>query len=339
MGKPNKESESLNPKQPINPRLNDSVGQELTNAYHIPVLLNEVIESLHINPDGIYVDCTFGGGGHAKAILDKLSENGKLMAFDQDEDARKNLPTGQAGLPDDKRIIFIPQNFRHLQRFLRLHNITSVDGILADLGVSSHQFDEAERGFSIRYNAELDMRMDQRQTHTAFEVVKTYSEQRLHKLFEQYGEVTNAKTLARKIVEVRNTTSLNTIDGFKNAIREIVKGNPNKYFAQVFQALRIEVNDESGALKEMLQQIPSLLKPGGRVAIITFHSIEDRLVKNFFRRNSFDEPEENPFINTEPVQELKVITKKPIVPTEREIKQNPRSRSAKLRVAEKVGKA
>jgi 16S rRNA (cytosine1402-N4)-methyltransferase len=304
--------------------------------YHIPVLLDEVIDGLNIQPDGVYVDCTFGGGGHSKAILQKLSAKGKLVAFDQDDDARKNLPTGQAGLPDDERIIFVPQNFRHLQRFLRLHNITAVDGILADLGVSSHQFNEADRGFSIRFNAELDMRLDQRQALTAFEVVNTYTEQRLHKLFEQYGEITNSKTLAKKVVDVRNTASLKTIDGFKNALREIVKGNPNKYFAQVFQALRIEVNDELGALKEMLEQIPSLLKPGGRVAIITFHSLEDRLVKNFFRRGSFDEPDENPFINTEPVSELKVITKKPIVPADKEMKQNSRSRSAKLRVAEKV---
>jgi len=298
--------------------------------YHIPVLLAETIDGLNIQPDGVYVDCTFGGGGHSKAILSKLSAKGKLIAFDQDDDARKNLP-------DDERIIFVPQNFRHLQRFLRLHNISAVDGIMADLGVSSHQFNEADRGFSIRYNAELDMRMDQRQTLTAFDVVNTYTEQRLHKLFEQYGEVTNSKTLAKKIVDVRSTASLKTIDGFKNALREIVKGNPNKYFAQVFQALRIEVNDELGALKEMLEQIPSLLKPGGRVAIITFHSLEDRLVKNFFRRGSFDEPEENPFINTESVSEMKIITKKPIVPTDNEMKQNSRSRSSKLRIAEKVG--
>jgi 16S rRNA (cytosine1402-N4)-methyltransferase len=298
-------------------------------VYHVPVLLNEVIEGLHINPDGIYVDCTFGGGGHSKAILAQLSAKGKLIAFDQDDDAKKNLPA-------DERLIFVSHNFRHLQRFLRLEGIAAVDGIMADLGVSSHQFDEADRGFSIRYNAELDMRMDQRQQLTAFEVVNTYTEQRLHKLFEQYGEVTNAKTLAKTIVQIRHVASLKTIDGFKNALREIVKGNPNKYFAQVFQALRIEVNDELGALKEMLSQIPSLLKPGGRVAIITFHSLEDRLVKNFFRRGSFDEPEENPFINTEPVSELRIITKKPILATDKELKSNSRSRSAKLRVAEKV---
>lgn len=301
-----------------------------TSNYHIPVLLGETIDALQIQPGGTYVDCTFGGGGHSKAILAKLGATGRLVAFDQDADAGKNLP-------DDQRVLFVPQNFRHLQRFLRLHGITAVDGIMADLGVSSHQFDEADRGFSIRFNADMDMRMDQRQTLTAFDVVNTYTEQRLHKLFEQYGEVTNAKTLARQITGVRNNSSLKTIDGFKNAIRETVKGNPNKYFAQVFQALRIEVNDELGALKEMLQQVPSLLKPGGRVAIITFHSLEDRLVKNFFKRGSFDEPEENPFINTESVNELKVITRKPLLPSTDEMKQNPRSRSAKLRVAEKTG--
>ena len=301
----------------------------MVQSYHTPVLLKEIIEDLRIGPDGIYVDCTFGGGGHSKAILEKLNEKGRLIAFDQDEDARKNLP-------GDTRVTFVPYNFRHLQKFLRLHNIKVVDGIIADLGVSSYQLDKAERGFSTRYNADLDMRMDRRQTLTAFDVVNIYTEQQLHKLFEQYGEVTNAKTLAKTIVELRTSTSLRTIDAFKNALREIVKGNPKKYFAQVFQALRIEVNDELGALKEMLQQIPGLLKPGGRIAIITFHSLEDRLVKNFFRRGTFDEPEENPFINTQQVNELKVITKKPVIPSEDEIKRNPRSASAKLRVAEKI---
>ncbi len=300
----------------------------MEQAYHIPVLLHEVIEGLQIRPDGVYVDCTFGGGGHALAILQKLSGKGKLLAFDQDADAMRNLP-------EDPRLIFIPQNFRHLSRFLRLHQYLQVDGIMADLGVSSHQFDEADRGFSTRHNAALDMRMDQRQEFTAADVINTYTAERLHKLFEQYGEVTNAKTLARTIVDLRSTVSLQTIEGFKNAIREIVKGNPNKYFAQVFQALRIEVNDETGALREMLIQIPTLLKPGGRSAIITFHSIEDRLVKNFFRRGSFEEPEQNPFINTEPVNHLKLVNKKPVTASEEELKRNPRSRSAKLRIAEK----
>jgi len=307
----------------------DQLVNQSTKTYHIPVLLKETIAGLAIKPEGIYVDCTFGGGGHSKAILEKLSSKGKLIAFDQDEDAKKNLP-------DDERVVFVPHNFRHLQRFLRLHQINAVDGIMADLGVSSHQFDEAGRGFSIRFDAELDMRMDQRQSLTAFEVVKTYSEHQLQKLFEQYGEVTNAKTLAKTIVSDRNHVSLKTVDAFKNALREMVKGNPNKYFAQVFQALRIEVNDELGALKEMLQQIPKVLKPGGRAAIITFHSLEDRLVKNFFRRGSFDEPERNPFINDEKVNEFKIITRKPIQPAEIEMKENPRSGSARLRVAERV---
>jgi 16S rRNA (cytosine1402-N4)-methyltransferase len=301
----------------------------LEQTYHTPALLKEAVDGLKIVADGIYVDCTFGGGGHSKAILEKLDDNGKLIAFDQDEDARRNIPK-------DPRIIFVPHNFRHLQRFLKLHNISVVDGILADLGVSSHQFDEAERGFSTRHDAPLDMRMDQRQSLTAADVIANYSEQQLHKIFEQYGEVTNSKTLARTIVELRSTQSLKSINAFKQALHGVVKGNPNRYFAQVFQALRIEVNDELGALKEMLQQIPPLLKPGCRAAIITFHSLEDRLVKNFFRRGTFQETEENPFIMSKSVNELKVITKKPIEASEEEMKKNPRARSAKLRVVEKV---
>ena len=301
----------------------------MEQTYHTPVLLKEAVDGLKIVADGIYVDCTFGGGGHSKAILEKLDQNGKLIAFDQDEDAKRNIPK-------DPRIIFVPHNFRHLQRFLKLHNINAVDGILADLGVSSHQFDEAERGFSTRHDAPLDMRMDQRQSLTAADVIANYSEQQLHKIFEQYGEVTNSKTLARTIVELRSTQSLKSINAFKQALHGVVKGNPNRYFAQVFQALRIEVNDELGALKEMLQQIPPLLKPGCRAAIITFHSLEDRLVKNFFRRGTFEQTEENPFIMSKSVNELKVITKKPIEASEEEMKQNPRARSAKLRVVEKV---
>ncbi|HYM95652.1 MAG TPA: 16S rRNA (cytosine(1402)-N(4))-methyltransferase RsmH [Chitinophagaceae bacterium] len=300
----------------------------MDKSYHTPVLLKEAVDGLKVVENGIYVDCTFGGGGHSGAILKQLGRNGRLIVFDQDEEAKKNLPSGQ-------RIIFISENFRHLQRFLRLQNIYSVDGIIADLGVSSYQFDEPERGFSIRFNAELDMRMDRRQRLKASDVVNTYSEQRLHKIFEQYGEVTNAKTLARTIVQARNFVLFKTVDGFRNAIREIVKGNPQKYFAQVFQALRIEVNDELGALKEMLLQVPALLKPGGRVVIITFHSLEDRLVKIFFRNGSFEESEENPFGKKEQVNELKVITKRPVIPSDEEVKKNSRARSAKMRIAEK----
>ena len=298
------------------------------NDYHEPVLLQEAANALNIHPDGIYVDCTFGGGGHAREILRRLGPSGQLIAFDQDEDARANLP-------NDNRVLFVQHNFRHLQRFLRLHKVTEVDGILADLGVSSHQFDEADRGFSIRFEGDLDMRMDKRQELTAFDVVNTWTEQRLHKMFEQYGEVTNAKTLARTIAQARSTQSLRTIANFKQAISSAVKGNPNKYFAQVFQALRIAVNDELGALKEMLEQSPAVMKTGARIAIITFHSLEDRIVKNFFRKGSFEEETTDPFAIT-PAPPLKVITKKPVVPANEEMKRNPRSRSAKLRVAEKV---
>jgi 16S rRNA (cytosine1402-N4)-methyltransferase len=302
---------------------------EVGSSYHIPVLLNEVVAQLGIKPSGIYVDCTFGGGGHSRAILEKLDDAGRLVAFDQDADAKRNLP-------DDSRVIFIPQNFRHLHRFLRLNGIGEVDGVLADLGVSSHQFDEGSRGFSTRFNAAMDMRMDQRQERTAADVLKTYNEKDLHKLFEQYGEVTNAKTLARTIVEKRRVAPIQTIDDFKTAVSGIVKGNPNKYFAQVFQALRIEVNDEMGALKELLEQLPQVLKVGGRAAIITFHSIEDRLVKVFFKNNTFEEEEENPFETKEKVRTLKLVNKKPIEASQEELKRNPRSRSAKLRVAEKM---
>ncbi|WP_207514459.1 16S rRNA (cytosine(1402)-N(4))-methyltransferase RsmH [Longitalea luteola] len=300
-------------------------------VYHVPVLLQEVIDGLNIRPDGVYVDCTFGGGGHSLEILKHLNTEGRMVVFDQDADARKNVP-------DDDRIIFVPHNFRHLQRFCRLHKITQVDGILADLGVSSHQFDTADRGFSTRFEGDLDMRMDQRQQLTAFEVVNSYTEQQLHKLFEQYGEVTNSKTLARTIVQLRKNVSLKTISNFKQALHSVVKGNPHKYFAQVFQALRIEVNDELGALKEMLQQVPPLLKPAGRVAIITFHSLEDRIVKNFFRKGNFEEEavDVDPFGLQTSQPPLKAVTKKPIVPTEAEMKRNSRARSARLRVAEKV---
>ena len=300
----------------------------MKSDYHIPVLLNEAIENLNIKPDGVYVDCTFGGGGHSRAILQQLNEKGKLIAFDQDEAAKKNLPK-------DERVLFVPHNFRHLQRFLRLHKFSQVDGILADLGVSSHQFDEADRGFSIRFDAALDMRMDQRQALTAADILKKSSEQQLHKLFEQYGEVTNAKTLAKTIVLQRELVSLKTIEEFKQAIQSAVKGIPQKYFAQVFQALRIEVNDEFGALKEMLQQIPAVLKSGGRAAIITFHSLEDRIVKNFFKTGNIEAAEVDEIYGTKAEALFTIITKKPVIPTKKELQQNPRSRSAKLRVAEK----
>ena len=302
---------------------------DIISDYHIPVLFKETLDGLNIQPDGVYVDCTFGGGGHSAGILNLLNENGKLIVFDQDIDAKENVP-------NDARIVFIPQNFRHLQRFLRLHGITAVDGVLADLGVSSHQFDEGDRGFSIRFAGPMDMRMDQRQEITAATIIKTYTEQQLHQLFEQYGEVTNSKTIAKHIVHQRSHLPFTTIAQFKALISPVVKGNPNKYLAQVFQALRMEVNDEMGALKELLQQIASLLKPSGRVAIITFHSIEDRMVKNFFRQGSFDEMPDNPFESVAKNTIFKLINKKPLIATEEELKKNARSRSAKLRIAERV---
>jgi len=301
----------------------------MQQAYHVPVLLKEVIDGLKIIPSGTYVDCTFGGGGHSKKILEKLNEAGKLVVFDQDEDARKNVP-------DDKRIIFVPHNFRHVQRFLRLHKIQKVNGILADLGVSSHQFNEAGRGFSTRFDAALDMRMNQNEKMTAADVLKNYSEEKLHKLFEKYGEVTNSKTLAKTIVEFRKTQPLKSINQFKNLVYPIVKGNPEKYFAQVFQALRIEVNDELHVLKEMLLQSVEVLEEGGRIVVITFHSLEDRIVKNFFKNGNFEDEQEHDLFGNKTKSHLKVITKKPIVPSAEELKLNPRSRSSKLRIAEKV---
>ena len=312
--------------EPDDKTINDESG----NVYHVPVLLNESVDALNIQPSGIYVDCTFGGGGHSALILQQLDAKGRLYVFDQDADARKNVP-------EDPRITFIPNNFRHLQRFLRLNKVQEVNGILADLGVSSHQFDDASRGFSTRFDSDLDMRMDTRQELTAYKVVSGYSEERLHKIFEQYGEVSNSKTLAKTIVAVRNTVSLQTIANFKSALHGIVKGNPNKYFAQVFQALRIEVNDELGALKELLEQLPKVLVQGGRAVMITFHSLEDRLVKNYFRKGTFEDAEDaNPFTNTISKALLKPVLKKPVVAGAEEIKRNPRARSAKMRVAEKI---
>ena len=299
------------------------------NDYHVPVLYHETLDVLSIVPDGVYVDCTFGGGGHSRGILEKLGPKGKLIAFDQDADAQQNIQ-------NEPRLLFIPQNFRHLHRFLRLHGIDQVDGVLADLGVSSHQFDEGERGFSIRFEGPMDMRMDRRQTLTAADIIKTYSEQQLHKLFEQYGEVTNAKTLAAHIVQQRARLPFATIDQFKALISAVVKGNPNKYLAQVFQALRIEVNDEMGALKEMLEQLTKVLKPGGIAAIITFHSLEDRLVKNFFKQGTFEEVIDHPLLSIEKPKHFQLVNKKPITAGAEELKRNSRSRSAKLRAAARL---
>ena len=305
---------------------NESTDQPLN--YHIPVMLKEAVEALNIKPDGVYVDCTFGGGGHSKEILKHLGKEGKLIVFDRDEDAKRNVPA-------DERILFVPQDFRHLQRFLRLHKQTPVDGILADLGVSSYQFDTPERGFSTRFDAALDMRMDNRQTKTAATVLNSFSELQLHKMLERYGEVTNAKTLAKMIAEQRLIKLFTTINGFKQSIATTVKGNPNKYFAQVFQALRIEVNEEMAALEEMLEQAKEVLKKDGRIAVITFHSLEDRIVKNFFRTGSITELEADDVFGTRAESPFTVITKKPVSASADEQQKNKRSRSAKLRVAQK----
>jgi 16S rRNA (cytosine1402-N4)-methyltransferase len=300
---------------------------ESEEVYHVPVLLHESVDGLEIKPAGVYIDCTFGGGGHSREILKRLGQAGRLFAFDQDADARRNVT-------EDPRLVFIPQNFRHMEKFLRLQGIDAVDGILADLGVSSFQFDEAERGFSIRFDAALDMRMDRRQTLTAADVLQNTGEQDLHKIFEQYGEVSNAKTLAKTIVEKRKSVPLDTIEHFKVAIQQVVMGNPNKYLAKVFQAIRIVVNDEMGALKTMLEQSGKLLKSGGRLSIITFHSLEDRMVKQYMKQGSFEIQTDDVYGNRN-ASIFKIITKKPIVASEQEQSQNSRSRSAKLRIAEK----
>mgnify|MGYP000235530600 FL=1 len=301
----------------------------LNTDYHIPVLFQETIAHLNIIPDGIYVDATFGGGGHSRGILSKLGPKGKLIAFDQDADAKKNLP-------DDDRIVFVPENFRYIQRFLRLNKIEKVDGVLADLGVSSHQFDEGSRGFSIRFDGPFDMRMDQRQTRTAAQIIESYTEVALHKMFEQYGEVTNAKTLAKHIVTQRRLLKVSTVQDFKTLIAPVVKGNPNKYWAQVFQAIRMEVNEEMIVLNEFLAQLPDLMNQGGRAVIITFHSIEDRMVKNAFKVGPDEDDVTNPFLSIKKEVLWKIITKKPVVASEKEMKENNRSRSAKLRAAERV---
>lgn len=294
-------------------------------AYHVPVLLKEAVDGLNINPSGTYIDCTFGGGGHAMEILSRLNEDGRLFAFDQDEDAKANLT-------DDPRLVFIPHNFRHLARFLRLYGVAAVDGILADLGVSSHQFDQPSRGFSIRFDAPLDMRMDRSAALTAAEFIQQSSAEKLQLVFQQYGEVTNSKTLALLLAEHCKKGSIPTINALKAVIAPLVKGNPNKYFAQVFQALRIAVNDEMGALKDLLVQSASVIKQGGRMSVITFHSIEDRMVKQFFKSGDEEMQTVDPVYGTRQESPFEPLLKKPIEPSEEEIKRNPRSRSASLRI-------
>ncbi|MCB0565646.1 MAG: 16S rRNA (cytosine(1402)-N(4))-methyltransferase RsmH [Phaeodactylibacter sp.] len=297
-------------------------------TYHQPALASESIEALAIRPGGTYVDATFGGGGHSRLILNELGAEGRLLGFDQDEDALANIL-------EDGRFTFVHHNFRFLKRFLRLHRIQEVDGILADLGVSSHQLDVAERGFSYRFDAALDMRMNQQQEKTAATLVNTYDAEALQELFSNYGEVRNARTLAQRIVEERRHRPIETIGAFLAVVEPVIRGHRARYLSQAFQALRIEVNDEMGALQEFLEQSLEVLKPGGRLAVITYHSIEDRMVKNFLKAGNFEGRQEKDFYGN--IQRpFKVISRKAIIPSDEEVQQNPRSRSAKLRIGEKI---
>ena len=298
-------------------------------GYHLPVMLNECIEGLNIRPDGTYVDATFGGGGHSRAILAHLGEGGRLIAFDQDADALENAL-------DDSRFTLLNENFRHMKSFLRLHGVRSVDGVLADLGVSSHQFDVAERGFSTRLNGELDLRMDRRQEMTARDLVNSASEEELTRMLRLYGELPNAYQMAKAICRARMEKEIVTTFDLRDAVsRHLPRGMENKYLAMLFQALRIEVNGELEALKEMLQQSVDVLVPGGRLVVMSYHSLEDRLVKNFFKAGNF-EGEVNKDFYGNPIVPLKPVVRKAITASEEELQVNSRARSAKLRVAEKL---
>ncbi len=307
----------------------------MTTEYHRPVLLAECLEGLALKPGGTYVDVTFGGGGHSRAVLDALLPDatgnaGRLLVFDQDPDARAN-----AAELNDPRLTFIAANFRHLKRYLRLHKVREVDGILADLGISSHQIDTPERGFSTRYEADLDMRMNQQGDLTARLVVNTYPEADLHRILGMYGELTNARTAAAALVSARANQKIQTINDLKDALRRCAtRGKENKYFAQVFQALRIEVNDELAVLEEFLAQTPEVLAPGGRLVVMSYHSLEDRLVKNFINKGKFSGEVEKDLFGNE-LKPLQSVTRKPIEASPDELAQNPRARSAKLRIAEK----
>ena len=297
-------------------------------VYHLPALLEESIAGLNLKPEGIYVDVTFGGGGHSRAILEKLT-TGRLIAFDQDSDAVANFI-------NDERFTFLCQNFRYLKNNLRYHGVKAIDGLIADLGVSFHQFDEQERGFSFRGNAKLDMRMNRQSSVKASDILWSYEEERLADIFYNYGELTTSRRLAAAIVKARAVKPVTTVTDLTVTLRDLVPPREeNKFWARLFQSLRIEVNSELVALKEMLTQALQLLKPGGRLAVITYHSLEDRLVKNFFRSGNFEGESEKDFYGNVSAP-LRVVNRKVIVPTEQEIMNNSRARSAGLRIAEKV---
>lgn len=299
--------------------------------YHIPVLLNESIDALNIKPDGVYVDVTFGGGGHSRRIMECLGENGRLYAFDQDEDAAKNVI-------DDNRFTFIQQNFRYMKNFLQLYCGGKVDGILADLGVSSYQFDTPEKGFSIRYNGRLDMRMNQNAAVDAASVVNTYDVASLASVFSRYGELRNAMAIADTIVMAREVKSIETTDELKEVVaRFLPKSSENKVLAQIFQALRIEVNEEMKVLELFLGQCADVLNPGGRLVVLSYHSLEDRLVKNFMKTGNAEGNLEKDFFGNQ-LTPYKIISSKPILPSAEELQNNNRARSAKLRVAERKAK-
>jgi 16S rRNA (cytosine1402-N4)-methyltransferase len=293
--------------------------------YHNPVLLHESVDALSVKEGGVYVDVTFGGGGHSREILKRLGKTGRLFGFDQDPDAQENVF-------DDDRFVLIPENFRYISRFLRFHGVRKVDGVLADLGVSSHQFNEAERGFSTRFDGDLDMRMNQKSKISAKEIINNYSEEKLAEILFSYGELRNSRNIAKTIVEKRQEEQIDTSFQLRKVLQKFLpNAKEHKIIAQIFQAIRIEVNEELDVLKDFLQQLPNLLKEDGRLSVISYHSLEDRLVKRFFRTGLFDgEPEKDIFGNSE--VPLKKIGKL-IVPTPQEIKLNNRARSAKLRVA------
>lgn len=299
-------------------------------SYHSPVLLTESVEGLSINPEGTYVDVTFGGGGHSRKIMEHLGENGRLYAFDQDSDALANRI-------DESRFTLIHENFKHLKSFLRLEGVRKIDGLLADLGVSSHQFDEGGRGFSIRFDATLDLRMDQRQKRTARDVINGESESRLKEILSLYGEVPNAGRMANAIVTARNQKAIETTFDLCRAVeKHIPRNQENKFLAMLFQALRIEVNDEMEALEMMLKQAVEILNPGGRLVVISYHSLEDRMVKNLIKAGNIEGKIEKDFYGNI-ITNLRAITRKPITPSAEELQENNRSRSAKLRIAEKIG--
>ena len=303
---------------------------DLTGTYHEPVMLRECLEGLQIDPEGIYVDVTFGGGGHTRAILDKLT-TGRLLSFDQDPDAAENAKQFEG----DKRFTFIAANFRHLKRYLKLYKADQVNGILADLGVSSHQINTPKRGFSTRFDADLDMRMNPAIEKTAAEVLNVRSAAELQRILGMYGEVSNARTAAEAIFSARHNGPIQTINDLKSILQRYApRHRENKYFAQVFQALRIEVNDELRVLEEFLEQVPEVLAPGGRLVVMSYHSLEDRLVKNFIGKGKFDGEAEKDFYGNV-IKPLNSVTRKPIEAGQAEVAANPRARSAKLRIAEK----